>query len=183
MTLGIEKQKMCYAWVFFKAKSDQLRITSRTFSAMRDLHSAAVSGEKNPMFNRHHSEETKEKQALLKKGRIPSCAGWNKGIPQTAEANALNSYANSGENNGMWGRKRNDREKQAVRMAQSKPITINGIYYASIKEAATALGVSSYKVLHLDVMPVITCPHCNLTGRACNMKRYHFDNCKRKTNE
>jgi hypothetical protein len=23
-----------------------------------------------------------------------------------------------------------------------------------------------------------TCPHCNLTGRGGNMKRYHFDNCK-----
>lgn len=27
----------------------------------------------------------------------------------------------------------------------------------------------------------ITCPHCELTGDATNMKRYHFDNCKRKT--
>ena len=27
-----------------------------------------------------------------------------------------------------------------------------------------------------------TCPHCNLTGKAFNMTRYHFDNCKKKVN-
>lgn len=26
----------------------------------------------------------------------------------------------------------------------------------------------------------MTCPHCNKTGGATNMKRYHFDNCKKK---
>lgn len=25
----------------------------------------------------------------------------------------------------------------------------------------------------------VTCPHCNKTGGATNMKRYHFDNCKK----
>ena len=24
----------------------------------------------------------------------------------------------------------------------------------------------------------LTCPHCNLTGKRANLKRYHFDNCK-----
>lgn len=28
-----------------------------------------------------------------------------------------------------------------------------------------------------------TCPHCSKEGRGGNMKRYHFDNCKRKPNE
>jgi hypothetical protein len=29
----------------------------------------------------------------------------------------------------------------------------------------------------------VTCPHCNRTGGATNMKRYHFDNCKKKSVE
>lgn len=29
--------------------------------------------------------------------------------------------------------------------------------------------------------PIKKCPHCNLEGRGPNMKRYHFDNCKRKS--
>ena len=29
----------------------------------------------------------------------------------------------------------------------------------------------------------VTCPHCNKTGGATNMKRYHFDNCKKKSVE
>ncbi len=29
----------------------------------------------------------------------------------------------------------------------------------------------------------ITCPYCNLEGGISNMKRWHFDNCKNKTNE
>jgi len=28
--------------------------------------------------------------------------------------------------------------------------------------------------------PYVECPHCGLNGRGPNMKRYHFDNCKRK---
>ena len=28
--------------------------------------------------------------------------------------------------------------------------------------------------------PIVTCPRCNKTGGASNMKRYHFDNCKLK---
>lgn len=178
MTMGIEKQKMCYAWFFFKAKSDQLRITSRTFSAMRDLHSAEVTGKKNPMFNKHHSEETKTKQSAAKKGYKPASCGWNKGIPHTAEAKLKNSIANTGEKNGAWKRKRTKEEKEAVSKAQSKPIMVNGVQYESISKAAQALNISPYKVLHIDVMPIITCSHCGLTGRACNMKRYHFDKCK-----
>ena len=27
---------------------------------------------------------------------------------------------------------------------------------------------------------IIACPHCNLSGGSQNMKRYHFDKCKRK---
>jgi hypothetical protein len=26
----------------------------------------------------------------------------------------------------------------------------------------------------------VTCPHCGLVGKGPNMKRYHFDNCKKK---
>ena len=29
-------------------------------------------------------------------------------------------------------------------------------------------------------LPMLSCPHCGLTSRGPNMKRYHFDNCKRK---
>ena len=28
-------------------------------------------------------------------------------------------------------------------------------------------------------LPLITCPHCGLEGRA-NMQRWHFDNCREK---
>jgi len=31
----------------------------------------------------------------------------------------------------------------------------------------------------LGPQPVITCPHCNLSGGQSSMKRYHFDNCKK----
>jgi len=30
------------------------------------------------------------------------------------------------------------------------------------------------------LQPIVTCPRCNKTGGASNMKRYHFDNCKLK---
>jgi hypothetical protein len=30
--------------------------------------------------------------------------------------------------------------------------------------------------------PMVTCPHCNLSGKGPNMNRYHFNNCKGKNN-
>jgi hypothetical protein len=30
-------------------------------------------------------------------------------------------------------------------------------------------------------LPIVTCPHCGLTSRGPNMKRYHFENCKWKS--
>jgi hypothetical protein len=30
------------------------------------------------------------------------------------------------------------------------------------------------------LQPKITCPHCNLSGGASGMKRYHFNNCRKK---
>jgi hypothetical protein len=32
-----------------------------------------------------------------------------------------------------------------------------------------------------DLRPIVKCPHCDVTGKqGHNMKRYHFDNCRRK---
>ena len=33
-----------------------------------------------------------------------------------------------------------------------------------------------------NAMPKISCPHCDFVGNAGNVKRWHFDNCKKKGN-
>lgn len=70
---------------------------------MRKKWSTDRKGKKNPMFNKHHSEETKkiigEKSSVKNKGRIP----WNKGIPlDSEETRKKMSDAHTGKNNINW---------------------------------------------------------------------------------
>lgn len=47
--------------------------------------------------------------------------------------------------------------------------------------AEHSLNISRAKIGIPSPKRKITCPHCNLTGAANNMKRYHFDRCKSNT--
>ena len=74
--------------------------------------------------------------------------------------------------------KRNSKESNLRRSLTQKGISKNkGIpksIESNIKRAATMLGQVRGE------QEKITCPFCSIIGGKANMKRYHFDNCKRK---
>lgn len=94
-------------------------------------------GSKNGMFNRNHTQESKDIMTLMKTGENNKTTG--------------TVWANNGVDN--------------IR------VDINNIPAGFVKGR-----FKPYKAIRTEQ----TCPHCGLTGKGPNMKRYHFDKCKQK---
>lgn len=75
------------------------------------------------------------------------------GKMHTVESNNKNRISNSGKNSALFG------TKQSME--------------SNIKRSKSMMGKQQKQ---------LKCPHCSKGGGATNMKRYHFDNCKYKTN-
>jgi hypothetical protein len=125
-------------------------------------------GKEHHWWGRKHTEETKRKIALSKLGRkMPQCG--NKG-----KANPM--YGVRGEEHHWWGRKHSADARK--RMSEAKKDYVPWNVGKSHSES-TRKNISQA----LKNKPKISCPHCDKVGSASNMKRYHFDNCKRKRTE
>ena len=65
--------------------------------------------------------------------------------------------------------------------AIQKKLIENGTHHFLNKEKAKERAIK--RVLdgkcNLSNKPIVTCPHCGKTGDNSNMKRWHFDNCKK----
>jgi hypothetical protein len=70
--------------------------------------------------------------------------------------------------------------KQEIQMSEGTKRKISKTMKGKPMSAATKQKIS---VALKKPKRKATCPHCNLTGGSNAMKRYHFDNCKEKTNE
>jgi len=117
--------------------------------------SNAVKGEKHPMYGKTFSEETRKKMSVaIKKSITPErrkkMSEIQKGKKHSAETRAKISAANSGKKHPMYGKPVSEEHR---------------------KNISNALKGKTRKK--------ITCPHCNKTGGDNNMKRWHFDNCKK----
>ncbi len=115
---------------------------------------------------------SKEKHPLYKKPRSP----------ESRRKMSENHHDVNGENNPMHGR-------SAAKENNLKWYT-NGIDSIFVKEGTEPNGYTKGRpfknrkprkhtrpVIHLEK----TCPVCGITGKGGNMTRYHFDNCKYKT--
>ena len=109
------------------------------------------SGEENGMFGKTHSIKTKEK--------------WGQN----------DNRRHLGEDNGMFGKPcyYNMTEEKISEWKSNISKSTKGI--PKSKEHAAKIG-KAHKGKQKAEM---TCPVCGLTGRGGNMKRYHFENCKK----
>lgn len=106
-------------------------------------------GKGNPFYGKTHSEETKEK--IRKKVSGKNNPRYGKPFTHTEDAKAKISKS-------MCGRKHSAETKAKISKSNKGQIPWSkGKTFSQNK---------------------LTCPHCNKTGGASNMKRYHFDNCK-----
>lgn len=123
---------------------------------VRQRKSQAVSGEKNPMYGKNHTSETRDRISKMKLG-IPSP---RKGVPMSEEgrkniAEAIRLNPPAGEKNPFYGKHHSEETKEKLRStrigklpANSNTIVIGGISYPSQNQAAKALGVSPGLITH-----------------------------------
>lgn len=100
---------------------------------LRQLHSQRAKGKNNPMFGKHHSEETKEKLRKI-----------DRSYTQTIEYKENMSKAVQGEKNGMYGKHHTEESKQ--KMSDAKKGKKLG------KENGNAKGISAYSDEDMTVL-------------------------------
>lgn len=114
-----------------------------------------------------HSEGSKNK--IGKNNPRTGTKGVFKTGPLTEEHKQKISRANLGENNAMFGRTVESIIGKKCEMERRKKIGL----------AHTGRIFSEEHLQKLrKPKPKLTCPHCNKTGGASQLKRWHFDNCK-----
>lgn len=101
--------------------------------ALKKSYSERTSGEKNPMYGKHHSEETKEKLRQI-----------DKSYTQTEEYKNNMSKAVSGEKNGMYGKHHTEESKK--KMSDST----KGMYEGN--KNPNAKGISAYKDAEMKIL-------------------------------
>lgn len=155
---------MWFALSMMITKSDlnhkrEFKVTSRTYSLLRDNLSKSSKGENNPSFGRTHTEEHKEKisKSML---NVPKSLEHSKNISKGLKGHKKSeetlkkmSEVMKGDKNPNYGKPRSEETKRKMSLShQGKHST--------------------------EPKPRVTCPHCKKEGGKPAMYRYHFDNCK-----
>jgi hypothetical protein len=141
--------------------------------------SAAKIGRVAPNKGKPTSDETKAKISASRKGK----GGWAKGIKRSAEHCAKLSESLKGRTVWNKGVKPTEEQLQKLRTAM--------LGKKHSEETKQKMGLAHKGVTHTDeakakisathkAMPRVTCPHCDTVGGPHAMKRWHFDNCRKK---
>ncbi|MFK5882890.1 MAG: NUMOD3 domain-containing DNA-binding protein [Candidatus Izemoplasma sp.] len=163
-------------------KSEQYM--NMAFASVNGFFGRSVKGKDSPMYGRKHTEKTKQKMSEAKMGKNnplygkPGKDNPMYGNHHSEESKKKISIANSGENHYNYRKPRSQATKDKISEAKmGKKYYNNGMIEKSFKDGQ--LIPEGYVKGRLAQKQVI-CPHCLLEGSIINMKRYHFDNCKRK---
>jgi len=133
----------------------------------------------NGIFGFSHSEDTRNKMSLIKKGQP--------GIPRTEETRRKMSASRKGRS--AWNKGKSNPDV----VSALKGKTISAKHRANISASLrgkTRNPLSNEHRANISAAkqgknkgiarPTVTCPHCNKTGGVGSMGRWHFDNCKTK---
>lgn len=106
------------------------------------------------------------------------------GKPRSNETRAKLSASKKGKPSPMKGRTQSIEARERIAAARKgKPSPTKGkvqTLEAKQKISASLKGNTRGAANKGKPKPKVACPHCNKLGGSNNMKRYHFDNCKRK---
>jgi group I intron endonuclease len=122
--------------------------------------------------NRTFSEETRKRMSESNRGY------------QSQESKQKISKSNKGENNGMFGKKQSEETRKKMSESQLNRTDKRG-FYTNHTSWNTGLDMTDdVKKKISDKLkgvrqPKLECPHCNKIGGLPQMKRYHFNNCKK----
>jgi group I intron endonuclease len=111
-------------------------------------------GEKNGMYGKTHTEETRQKISKINKGRECPNKGKKASEETKQKLSKIRKNKYTGENNPFYGKHHSEETKQKIREknignipTNNKEITIDGIIYISISEAARQLSIPVPTVL------------------------------------
>ena len=162
-----------------------VKLNSKFFNEANQLtHSFSTAGIKKTAEQKQHLRALNTGKVQSKES-IEKCAQSRLGIPLTEDRRNKIRIANTGK-------KATAEAKYKMSISAKK----RGPNFKGVKhsEASLAKMRESHKnyvtsdatkeKLRLaslgKVQPLVVCPHCSKVGGASNMKRFHFDNCKRK---
>jgi len=186
MTCGRNTNKS-YSWIRRKhavsmrdanlGKTLSIKIRAKMKAAMtperRKRLSDSKKGKGNPMYRKTHTAETRAKISAAKKGKLNPMYG----IPCTAETRAKISASQCAAMT-LERRKRISDSKKGHTVSYETRAKISTSMKGRLHTANTREKMRIAKSGKSQIK--VTCPHCNKEGGICNMKRWHFDNCKLK---
>lgn len=154
-----------------RSKISEMAKLRQVSEETRERMSAALSGAKNPWFGKSPSKETRARMAESQRNRSPV----------SEETRIKISKALSGENHPMFGKKHSPEARKKISIAKTGcvgPMLGRKFTEASKKRMSDAqLGEKSH--LFGTKQPLVTCPHCGVTGGERTMARWHFSKCKK----
>jgi len=176
-TEGTARDKMIYAWNMMSNRNG-VPIDYEEYNILREehskVHSDAMSGKKNPMYGKCHTEETKHKISKLNSGKNHGLFGKHHsketrkmlseahtGKTMSEESKMKNSKAHKGKIASTETRKRMAESHKGKRHSEE----------TKRKQSEAHMGIPHQ---------IVECPNCGKSGGCRNMKRYHFDNCKKR---
>lgn len=122
-----------------------------------------MTGEKNPFYGKKHTEETIEYLREINTGKI---------ISQETRDKLKKSMTgkHKGEHNPFYGKKHSEETREKLKKA-----------YQNRTDKLEELNIPHWNTG--KTRECVICPHCGTTGGKNIMHRWHFDNCKHKTNK
>lgn len=187
-------KKLLYAANIMATSPDGRRNSNKRYGWLRKQMSISASGPNNHMYGKTLSVERKRKSSH------PGSLNPFYGKKHTDLSKKKISDKNKGkeglvgEKNGMYGKKHTEQTKQKI--SDSSPFkgtAGTGLHPASGRKMSEKQKEYYRQLYTGKKIPVemldrwkkpkgpqqqLTCPHCNKTGGASNMKRYHFERCK-----
>ena len=127
------------------------------------------SGKNHPMYDKHHSEETKLKMSIAKNGMYNGDNNPMYGKHHTEEGKHKQTEANSGENNYMYGKYHSEETKRKISKSNSKE---NHPQWKGGKKMAWARRRSKYRELFSFIPHNI--PHDNFHGHHVDFNHVIF---------
>ena len=132
-------------------------------------------------LGRKHSEETRRKMSEVRMGKRHSektrrkISESNIGNYHTEESKQKMSKAHTGKTLSI-------EHRDKIRIANKNPSEETRYKQGSGKRGTTLSEETKQKIGKSNSKPKkrIMCPHCNKIGGNSNMKRYHFNNCKKR---
>lgn len=150
---------------------------------------AAMTGSNNPRYDKEITDEHRARLVASAKAKVftdehrRNLSKALTGRKHSEETRKKIGEAGKGRQSPNLGKKMSDEQKKKISDSlKGNKLSKEHKKKISKSHKGKKLSEEHKKNLSKNALsrPTLTCPHCGKSGSANNMKRYHFDNCKKK---